>query len=80
MRDVYLKYDGWKFYRRLKIATVPTRRYCNLLDEDYKINKVTVCAHISHVFNSYIIQRGKPFPNNVPNFFDIERWTAYQTF
>ena len=56
------KFDGWKMYRRRNVAQAPVRRYCHLIDADYKRNKVTVCAHLSNIFNSYVVKRGRPIP------------------
>ena len=36
------------------------KRYNYSIDYNYNMNKVTVCAHINHIFDLYLNQR-KPF-------------------
>lgn len=43
-----------------------------MIDQDYKKNKVTVCAHLQNIFNSSNVKRGK-YPT-INNYFDIEKW------
>lgn len=45
------------------------------MDADYKRNKVTVCANLSNIYNTFIVRHGRPGPN-VNNFFDIDKWLA----
>jgi hypothetical protein len=52
--------DGWEFYKRNKIPHNLVKRYCQTLDQDYIKNKITVCAHINHIFDLYLNQR-RPF-------------------
>ena len=59
-REVKQRFDGWKLYRRCKPPPAPVRGYCNLIDLDYKRNKVTVCAHLSNIFNSFVVKKGRP--------------------
>ena len=42
------------------------------MDQDYKRNKVTVCAHLQHIFNSFIVKEGRPGPG-ADNFFNLEK-------
>ena len=53
--EINQRYDGWKLYRRLKVPAAPVRRYQNLIDEDYKLNKITVCAHLLNIYNSFVV-------------------------
>jgi hypothetical protein len=73
-RETNQRFDGWKLYRRLQKATVPVRRYCNLIAEDYKLNRVTVCAHLQNLFTSYNLNNND---KSGTNYFDLERWNAY---
>ena len=66
-------YDGWSLYRKLKISAVPIKRYQLMVDQDYKRNKVTVCAHLQNIFNSYCVKRGK-LPAGSSNYFDLEKF------
>lgn len=44
-----------------------------MVDQDYKKNKVTVCAHLQNIYNSFVLKRGKA-TYQMNNFFDIEKW------
>lgn len=44
-----------------------------MVDQDYKKNKVTVCAHLQNIYNSYCTKRGKP-SHQMSNYFDIDKW------
>ena len=44
-----------------------------MVDQDYKKNKVTVCAHLQNIYNSFGAKRGKPTLATT-NYFDIEKW------
>ena len=44
-----------------------------MVDQDYKKNKVTVCAHLQNMFNSFNVKRGKA-QTTVNNYFDIDKW------
>lgn len=44
-----------------------------MVDQDYKKNKVTVCAHLQNIYNSFVVKRGKA-THQMNNFFDIEKW------
>lgn len=44
-----------------------------MVDQDYKKNKVTVCAHMQNIYNTFCIRRGKATPQ-MNNYFDIDRW------
>jgi hypothetical protein len=46
--------DGWEFYKRAKVPHALVKRYCQTLDQDYIKNKITVCAHINHIFDLYL--------------------------
>ena len=50
------------------------RRYQCLIDEDYKKNKICVCAHLFNIYNSFVVAKGR----QNPNYFDIDKWTNYQ--
>jgi len=39
-------FDGWSLYKKTRISNAPVRRYQMMVDQDYKRNKVTVCAHL----------------------------------
>lgn len=52
--------DGWEFYKRSKIPHALVKRYCQTLDQDYMKHKITICAHINHIFDLYLNQR-RPF-------------------
>lgn len=67
--------DGWDLFRKTKISMVPVRRYISHVDADYKRNKVTVCANLSNIYNSFIVRYGRPGPG-VNNYFDIEKWLS----
>lgn len=54
---------------------LPVRKYIAHVDSDYKKNKVTVCANLSNIYNTFIVRNGRPGPN-VNNFFDIDKWLA----
>ena len=68
--------DGWDLYRKGKISMNPVRRYCSILDQDYKKNKMTVCAHLTNLYNSFQIQHGNQIGLKDVNFFDIEKWNS----
>ena len=44
-----------------------------MVDSDYKKNKVTVCAHLQNIYNSFNVRRGRPMPTQ-DNYFDLEKW------
>lgn len=46
--------DGWQLYKRKKVHNAMIKRYIYSLDCDYTRNKVTVCAHINHIFDLYL--------------------------
>jgi hypothetical protein len=54
---------------------LPVRKYIAHVDADYKKNKVTVCANLSNIYNTFIVRSGRPGPN-LNNYFDIDRWLA----
>ena len=56
-----------------KCKLQPVRKYIAHVDTDYKRNKVTVCANLSNIYNTFIVRHGRPGPN-VNNFFDIDKW------
>lgn len=56
--------DGWEVYKRKKIPQTMVRRYCLTLDQDYTRHKITVCAHLNHIYDLYMNQR-KPFMRNL---------------
>lgn len=64
-------FDGWKLSRRLKVPTGPIRYYCSLIDADYTHHCITVSAHMSNLYNSFVVRQGQV----APNFFDLEKWT-----
>ena len=66
-------FDGWSLYKKLRISFAPVRRYQFMVDQDYKKNKVTVCAHLQNIYNSFCVKRGKP-TYQMNNYFDIEKW------
>lgn len=51
---------------------MPIRRYQQSVDQDYKRNKVTVCAHLQNIFNSFCVKRGK-LPSTITNYIDLEK-------
>ena len=44
-----------------------------MVDQDYKKNKVTVCAHLQNIFTTYCVRRGKA-THQMNNYFDIDKW------
>ena len=44
-----------------------------MVDQDYKKNKVTVCAHLQNIYTSYCVKRGKA-TYQMNNYFDIDKW------
>jgi hypothetical protein len=68
-------FDGWDLYKKTKISMAPVRRYIAHVDADYKHNKVTVCANLSNIYNTFIVRHGRPGPH-LNNFFDIEKWAS----
>ena len=44
-----------------------------MVDQDYKKNKVTVCAHIQNIYNMFCVKRGKA-TYQMNNYFDIDKW------
>lgn len=68
-------FDGWDLYKKNKISMQPVRKYIAHVDADYKRNKVTVCANLSNIYNTFIVRHGRPGPN-LNNFFDIDKWLA----
>ena len=59
-KELQQEFDGWEFYKRSKIPHSLVKRYCQTLDQDYIKHKITVCAHINHIFDLYLNQR-RPF-------------------
>lgn len=53
-------FDGWEFYKKKKISNSMVYRYCANLDQDYMKNKITIVAHINHIYDLYLHQR-RPF-------------------
>ena len=45
-KELREQFDGWSLYKKTRISFAPVRRYQCLVDQDYKKNKVTVCAHL----------------------------------
>ena len=45
-----------------------------MIDGDYGKHKLTVCAHLSNLFNSYSVIYGRP----MPNYWDVDRWSSKQ--
>ena len=45
-KELKEEFDGWSLYKKMRISFAPVRRYQCLVDQDYKKNKVTVCAHL----------------------------------
>lgn len=48
-----------------------------MVEQDYKKNKVIVCAHLQNVFNSFCLKRGRS--SYGANYFDIEKWLNKMT-
>ena len=44
-----------------------------MVDQDYKRNKVTVCAHLQNIFNTFNVRKGKQGSQQT-NYFDIDKW------
>ena len=72
-KELKQSFDGWDLFKKNKISLLPVRKYISHVDADYKRNKVTVCANLSNIYNTFIVRNGRP-GNNVNNFFDIEKW------
>lgn len=64
--------DGWEFYKRKKVPQMMVRRYCQSLDQDYTKHKITVCAHLNHIFDLYLHQR-QPFMRTLADQMDKQR-------
>lgn len=64
--------DGWELYKRKKIPQTMVRRYCLTLDQDYTRHKITVCAHLNHIYDLYMNQR-KPFMRNLADQLEKQR-------
>ena len=47
--------DGWELYKKKKFPLTMVKRYNQCLDYNYNMNKVTVCAHINHIFDLYLV-------------------------
>ena len=43
-----------------------------MVDQDYKKNKVTVCAHLQNIYNSYVVKRGRP-TLQMNNYYDVDK-------
>jgi len=65
------EFDGWTLSRRVNIPGGPVRNYIHLLDQNYGKYKVTVCAHLQNIYNSYCVSSRVKL---TPNFFDMEKW------
>lgn len=63
---------GWELYKRKKIPQTMVRRYCLTLDQDYTKHKITVCAHLNHIYDLYMNQR-KPFMRNLADHIEKQR-------
>ena len=58
------------------------RRYTHLLDKDYTKNKITICANLSNLYNSFTSRvykasgsiQDRSYPQQLNNFFDFEKW------
>lgn len=74
-KELREEFDGWGLYKKMRISFAPVRRYQYMVDQDYKKNKVTVCAHVQNIYNSFNIRRGRP-TLQMNNYFDIDRWMA----
>ena len=66
------KFDGWSLYKKNRISFAPVRRYQMMVDQDYKKNKVTVCAHLQNIYNSYVVKRGRP-TLQMNNYYDVDK-------
>jgi len=51
LRELVELRDGFQLYKRKKLPASQVRGYCWLLDQDYNLNKVTVCAHMHNLMN-----------------------------
>ena len=67
------EFEGWGLYKKTRISFAPVRRYQFMVDQDYKKNKVTVCAHLQNIYNHFTVKRGKALPHQ-NNYFDIDKW------
>jgi hypothetical protein len=72
--------DGWQLYKRKKVHNAMIKRYIYSLDCDYTRNKVTVCAHINHIFDLYLCQR-KPFMKTRADYLELRQQNlSYHNF
>ena len=72
--------DGWQLYKRKKVHNAMIKRYIYSLDCDYTRNKVTVCAHINHIFDLYLCQR-KPYMKTRADYLELRQQNlSYSNF
>ena len=69
--EVCQDFGGWTLSMKANTPMAPIKNYCNLMDVDYNRHRVTVCAHLLNIFNTYTVQNDRP----LQNFFDIDKWT-----
>ena len=74
-KELKQEFDGWSLYKKTRISFAPVRRYQIMVDQDYKKNKVTGCAHLQNIYNSFCVKRGKP-TYQMNNYFDIDKWNT----
>ena len=77
-KEMRQEFDGWSLYKKMRISFAPVRRYQMMVDQDYKKNKVTVCAHLQNIFTTFCVRRGKA-THQMNNFFDIDKWVNKMT-
>ena len=77
--------DGWELFKKSKFNYQPVRKYLNqLVTSDYTKNKITVCAHLSNLFNTFQVSRlYNPKTQGMEktsvylnNYFDYEKWQS----
>ena len=46
--------DGWSLFKKAKFNQQPVRRYNSLVAENFTRNRITVCAHLTNLHNTFI--------------------------
>ena len=74
--------DGWSLFKKSKFNQQPVRRYNALVMENFTRNRITICAYLTNLYNSFITsqyysQNGNfKIESAVNNYFDLEKWSA----
>jgi hypothetical protein len=49
--------DGWSLFKKTKFNQQPVRRYNALVAENFTRNRITVCAHLTNLYNTFVISQ-----------------------